>query len=192
MSAPTLPLDYNAARKALANAVTQFTGRTCILAEDKKGQPEDRPDLPYFSFKITSPGLKYGDDDKRYTDVANNQTQVSTGGLRGVMVSFQAFATEQEDAYGLMGLLQSGLQQLGLQETLRRAGIAVWRVGTVADLTQLLNTGFEGRAQMDVLFGMAANVVEKYGTIGSVEIEGTVDTGQGEVEMDFTAPPEGE
>ncbi len=191
MSDQTQPLSYNAARKALVAVVKEYTGRECILADAKVGQPEDRPPLPYFTVKFVTPGIIYGDDDRRYETLEGGlQTKVSTGGLRGVSTSFQCFAKEQEDAWDLMARLQSALQQLGPQGALRRAGIAVWRVGTVADLTQLLNTGYEGRAQMDVLFGMAANVEEKTSVVDKVELEGTVQVGDSQVVQDFSVPPD--
>lgn len=197
MSAQKRPLDFTAFRALLATTVGNVTGRPCILAEQKGqgGQPLPRPELPYLTLKLTTPAAKDGDDSRQYEDVPPvdddpvTQVKVTTGGIRRMSVSFQSFAVEQEDAYGIMCLLQSALEQLGVQQTLRRGGVAVWVIGAVADLTQVLNTGYEARAQMDVQFGVAANVTETVDVVQSVAVDGTVKTQGGTtVQDDFTVP----
>lgn len=184
MPAPlsTYSLDFNAIRIALVNAVKTATGLECILEEPVlQGAP--RPALPYMSFKITTPAYKTGDDDARVV----SGTTYNVGGQRRMTVSFHSYAVEHEDAYNYMGLLQSSFETQSIQEVLRRAGVAVWVIGTVADLSQLLNTGYESRAQMDVTFGIAANITEDLGEIDTVEVTGTITTDQGtQVVKNFT------
>lgn len=171
---PTFPIDFNDIRKALVAMVTAATGLTCILEEQKgeKGEAQTRPDLPYASLKITTPATRFGDD----TTQPVSDTVINRGGQRRMSVSFHVYDVDQEDAYNAMALLQSKLDQFGTQELLRKSGIAVWIIGNVADLSALLNTGYEGRSQMDCQFGIAANLTEDVGQIKKVGITGTAHT----------------
>lgn len=103
-------------------------------------------------------------------------------------LSFHCYAEEHESAYNFMALWQSALELKGVQEDLRKVGIAVWIIGNVADLSQLLNTGYEARAQMDVQCGLAINLVETLGTVGTVNIDGTIDKGNSTLDLEFTVP----
>ena len=80
-----------------------------------------------------------------------------------------------------MGALQGFLDQVPTQAVLRKAGIAVWLLGAVADVSALLNTGYEGRAQMDVQFGIASNMIgtsaEDLGAIEKVTTTGEITDG---------------
>lgn len=175
-------VDYVAIRKAIALTVEEALGMTCILDEQKGqlGIAENRPPLPYASFKILTPGTQVGDDDRRYIgdnateEDAATELKFNIGGNRKMTVSFKVYDEIQECAYGHMATLQSALQGWKAQEKLRLAGIAIWTIGAVADLSQLLNTGYEARANMDVEFGIAANFEESVPLVDKIELEGTV------------------
>lgn len=172
---PALPIDYVSITTTLVREIKRVSLIECIIDEPKVTNAPRPCPLPYFSFKLTSPGIKQGDDSKSYTQKNDTTLVVNTGGVRKMMVSFQCYATDEREAYEYMSLWQSCLDQLTTQENLRRAGIAVWVIGNVADLSQLLNTGYEGRAQMDVSFGIAANLEEEFGAITKVGVTGTID-----------------
>ncbi len=195
MSQPlfTLPVDYVQIRKAFARELKRVTGLTAIV-EEPVTQNAPRPCLPYFSFKFIVPGAKNGDDSSFYAGTDDAPYLYGKGGNRKMTVSFHCYATTQEEAYSYMALWQGALELPGVQESLRTATptniLAVWLIGTVADLSQLLNTGYEGRSQMDVQFGICSNLVENDGAIESADITGTVDLGDGgdpEV-IEFVAP----
>lgn len=180
------PIDYVAIRVALVRAVQQVTGRLCILAEAET-QGEPRPPKPYMTVKFTSPGTKSGFDSSAIVmEGGLPTTKRVVGGQRKVTADFNCFGTSHEEAYNYMALWQSALETETIQEMLRRSGIALWRNGSVADLSALLNTGYEGRAQMQVDFGAAANIVEDLGEMDSVPIAAEVDTNAGLVEIDVT------
>lgn len=176
-------VNFKEIRVALARMIEGATGLTAILDEQKgrTNTTQKLPDLPFFSFKIATGAQKKGDDDYRYsrtdvTDPENPVTTFNSGGQRMMSVSFQVYTDEQECANAYMATLQSSLELRGVQESLRDKGIAVWNIGTIADLSQLLNTGYEARAHMDVEFGIAANLEETLKTIDAVEVEGTVNS----------------
>ena len=179
------PIDFNAIRKAISNTVEKYVGGKlkCIQAE-QSDQNRPSPPMPYMTFKIIAAAMKSGDDHQSYI---TDETW-SRSGQRVMTVSFQCFAAQQEEAYEIMSLWQAQLELNTVQEYLRRSKIAVWLIGGVADLTQLHNTGYEARSQMDVTFGIASNLDEDLGSIETVGVEGEVDTDQEIIEVNFDAP----
>lgn len=178
MPTPIFPIDFNKIRIAFARElqkVCMLPANQVILSE---GEIPDvpRPCKPYFSFKLITPAAKNGDDSKDNVLDAqgNSTTKWNSGGVRKMTVAFDCYGLSHEEAYNYMGLWQTALDLEDIQEDLRRAGIAVWTIGTVADLSQLLNTGYEGRAHMECTFGIAMNLVSDLGEEASVTVQGTV------------------
>ena len=179
-----LDLDYNLVRKAIINAIQYSTGldQNHVIVSEPESPNHPRPtSFPYMDMKITTPGSRYGDDTKQNVPDSNgNPTNIwASGGPRKMSVSFNAYAETHENAYNLMALWQTALDEENTQELLRAAGIAVWIIGTVADLSALLNTGYEGRAHMDCQFGLAMNLTSVLGEIDTAVVDGTVTTDQG-------------
>lgn len=176
----TKPLSFEAIRVAFVREVQKVTGLTCIKAEpETPGSP--RPCKPYFTLKIVGPSVKHGDDarTKILDSMGNPTTSWNVGGQREIMVDFNCYGNTHEEAYDYMTLWQSALELQTIQEDLRRSSIAVWLNGSVADLSALLNTGYEGRAHMQVAFGIAANMTEDLGEIAVVPFQGTIKTDSG-------------
>ena len=171
----TLPIDYNLIRKAIVGAVTQFTRLVCI-EEMPETQGATRPPKPYFSYRMVTPGGKQGDDSS--SPVLDNlgapTTVWNVGGPRKMTVDFNTYAVNKDDSYNYMAQWQQALETETVQEILRRAGIAVWLNGSVADVSTLLQTGFEGRAHMTVAFGISLNTQEDRSEIAEVKTTGTV------------------
>lgn len=180
---PILPFNFTPVRVALVREVERVTGFKCIRLEPAVPNSPRPPQLPYFSYKLTSPGAHIGYASQQWT---GDSTIFNAGAQRRISASFQCYAQDQETAYNYMSLWQMALEMVTTQAALRESGIAVWTIGDVADLSQLLNTGYEGRAQLDVTFGVAFNKTEDLGTIEEIEVSSTVDTGKEEVEQDFT------
>lgn len=178
----TFPINFNALRVALVKEVQRITKLTCIMLEPET-QNAPRPGKPYFTLKMLGPAGKQGDD--AATNVLDNFGNPTTvwnrGGQRKMTVDFSCYGCTHEQAYDYMALWQASLELETTQENLRRAGIAVWLNGSVRDLSVLLNSGFEGRAQMEVQFGIASNLDEDLGGIQTIYIDGTADTGSEEI-----------
>jgi hypothetical protein len=180
VNAPTHAIDFNAVRAALADAIQTATGLVAIT-DDPTLQGEQRPTLPYFTFMLTTPAAKHGDDTKVTTTTGSGDSQMTTVtsmGIRKMTCSFHCYAQEKEDAWSYMGDWQAALDTWSVQAALRAAGIAVWVIGNVADMSELLNTGYEGRAFMESTFGVTAARTETAGTIDTVEIAGEVTNDQ--------------
>lgn len=174
MSKQGLAVDYNLIRKTIAQQVQGVTGLTCVL-EEPEGPVDKRPKLPYFSFKITSPGIKSGDDSKQNVP---KSPLTNSGGSRKMVIDFNCYAVTHEEAFDFMATWQTALDLEDIQMNLRAVGIAVWVIGTVADLSKLLNTGYEGRAHLDCSFGIAMNLQSDLGYIAIATVEGAVATDQ--------------
>lgn len=180
------PIDYDVIRKVILGQIRQVTGldQNHVIMEEPETEENIRPDRPYMSMKITTPAKRFGDDT---LDVSldNNGNPIDGqfvhGGPRRMTISFHAYGQSHEEAYEYMNLWQGALDLVAVQLALRQSGIAVWTIGDVADLSQLLNTAYEGRAQMDVTFGLASNIVENVGNIEEVQATGTAQTDAGNV-----------
>lgn len=181
MVLPVFPINYDALRIAIVQEIQKVTGRTCIVAEPET-QDVQRPPKPYFTMKMISPGIKYGDDSAQqlYDNMGLPTTRWNRGGQRKMVVDFNCFGNTHEEAYNYMALWQASLELETIQADLYRAQIAVWLNGSVADLSALLNTGFEGRSQMNVEFGIASNLSEDLGEIDTININGEITSDQNE------------
>lgn len=174
MATYALPIDFDAVRIALVRAVSVGTGlpESQVIMLEGEGLDAPRPKSPYFGILITTPSIKAGFD--WMVPVPDEQGQ-PTGlfyyrGPRTMNVSFDCFARTHELAYGLMSAWQSALDQGPTLDALDFGGMSVADIGAVADLSALLNTSFEGRAHLDVSFGLMASVAVNVGQIATVPL----------------------
>ena len=180
----TFPVDFNAIRTAFARSIYSSTGLTAML-EQPETQNVPRPGLPYIGFRIQSPAIKSGDDSHEY-DPGTGLWK--TGGVRKMVVVFDSYGSSHEEAYNYLTLWQCYLDTAPIREYLRAAGIAIWVIGNVADLSQLLNTGFEGRAHLEVSCGIAVNLSNDLGSMETAVVQGHVNTDQKTVVISTTVP----
>ena len=184
--------NFNDIRIAFIREIQKVTGLDSqhVVTEEPETQNEPRPSKPYMSMKITTAAAKNGDDsvDNVLDNSGNSTTVWNSGGQRKMTVEFNSYGTSHEEAYNYMTLWQTALDNEGIQSDLRKAGIAVWVIGNVADLSKLLNTGFEGRAHLETTFGIAVNFATDLGEMDSVTVEGTVSAGTSTIDTDETIP----
>ena len=182
---PIFAKDFNPIRVAFVKEIM----RICMLDQNNviMSQPESqnwpRPSKPYFTIKIITPGARFGDDDRtNVPDSQGNPTTIfNSGGPRKMTVAFDCFGNTHEEAYNYMCLWQTALDLQDLQQRLEAVGIAVWTIGTVADLSALLNTGYEGRAHLETTFGLAFNIQSDLGAMEEFTILGQITTDQNTV-----------
>lgn len=170
---PTFSPDYDAVRIALVSCVRACTGldqnHVVMLEPETANAP--RPRLPYVAVKVRSASARFGDD---------TYDGATSGGPRGMEVLFASYAATHETAYELLARLQAGLDTDPIQQGLSRAGIAVWQQEDVTDESRLLSAGYEGRAEMVVSMGLAANLsivlqtIEKVTAVGNVPDADTI------------------
>ena len=123
-----------------------------------------RPPQNYVTINISS-YVEIGED---YTPRPKiNAGDVEQVGDREFTVQLQAYGG---DAMGTLETLRYSLQKQTILDTLRVNGLVFAQQFPIVDITELVNSRFEPRASMDVLFRMAQTYGDTLGTIATVEI----------------------
>ena len=183
------PIDYAATRKAWVQAlcaITQLSPNQVIRAEGQ-GPVQPRPKLPYLTFKFRMVAMRNGYDAVvPATDAGETMWQYV--GDRGIAIDVMAYGRDQDEAYGLALGVQSGLQQQPYVEILGRAGLCVWKLGDVSDVTALLGTGFEGRALLECELWQGTSQLVDLGEMAIVPVVGNIaDDGGKQTHFELTA-----
>lgn len=171
-------VDFDAIRLAIIGAIVAGTGlpegQIVMLEGETMGTP--RPRVPYMGVLVTTASIKSGFDwFGPATDAPGTRTgAVRYQGTRTMTVSFEAFGATHEQAYALLATWQGALEQPPVQDALQSIGLAVRDIGAVNDMSALLNTAYEGRAQMDVAFGYTANSTVDLGLMDTVDVTQSV------------------
>lgn len=161
-------IDFTKIDKAFYTWVKNFTGES-VIWWDQNGP---RPERPYLTLRKSSL-LPLGHD--FYADVESVSGFTKIGGVRQL--------TLQINHYGVnsIGVLEGLCTSLWIEEyslLLREAGITFLNRLAIQDLTDLLDTRFEDRSQMDMLFligsqtdNVAVGVVEDVNGTGTYKEE---------------------
>lgn len=146
-------------------------------------QNVERPDTDYLGLQLTTPIQRphFRDD----IQPPSSGTIYNIGGQRQFVLSISAYRVENrvelarhDDLYlpqDRLIMIQDALESPVKRQGLTAAGLAVFQVGAILDLTELVETGFESRAQLDITMGIASNRDEDLGAIEKVEVTGTID-----------------
>jgi hypothetical protein len=178
MATSTQPIDYAAIRVGLVRAIQWATplDQDHVIMSEPEVANAPRPSLPYMTLKIITSAIRFGDDVAAHvSELGETSTVYNYGGQREMVVSFNVYGRTHEEAYGLAALWQARLDQIPTQTLLRQSGLAVWLIGEVRDLSMLLATGFEGRAQLDCRMGLASNLTADLGRMEEFDIQGTAE-----------------
>ncbi len=145
-----------------------------------------RPELPYFSLLLITPIQKRGSRDSM---MHQNDSKWTIGGQRAFTLAVRSYAKAKNKNFfepqDLLAKLQDSVEDDTRREDLTKAGLAVSFSSDILDITELLETGFEPRAQLDIGFLIASNRDAELGAIEMVKIEGTFD---GDTEPEFDIP----
>lgn len=104
---------------------------------------------------------------------------LQTYGVREMVVSVEIFTdklTGAGTARDLLSQAQMGLSRQSVLDNLSAAGLAVVGDSGLRDLSALVETAFEGRAQMDVTFGLSAQVADRIMSIDGVTLTDEIST----------------
>lgn len=123
-----------------------------------------RPTTSYVTINMNT-FIQIGEDyTPRPTDNPGNVEMV---GDRQFTINLQAYGF---DSMGILETLRSSLQKQTVLDTLRANGIVFFQQFQILDITDLVNTKFESRATMDILFGIGQTETDSLGSIDTVEI----------------------
>lgn len=142
-----------------------------------------RPALPYVTLFLQSL-VQIGDD---YIPKPDNVGLSEIIGDREFTLNVQVFGG---DPITILENLRSSLQKETVLNGLRANNIAFVQHFPINDITELLDSRFEPRASMDILFRIAQTDSENNGLIETVEIEEEFSNGQSIVYNEIvTIPP---
>ncbi|RYF51818.1 MAG: hypothetical protein EOO38_02220 [Cytophagaceae bacterium] len=174
------PVDYAQVRKHLVRALCAMTGLgpNQVIRYQGQGPVQPRPKLPYITFKYTRSSIRSGYD-AIVPAFDDGDTLWRYVGERGINMDLVVYGRDQDEAYGLGLAIQSGLQQEPVAEILGDAGLSIWSLGDVTDMTELLGTGFEGRALLQCEMWVGTSQLVDLGQMKTVTVVGDVrdDTG---------------
>lgn len=146
-------------------------------------QAEQRPKPPYASLKVINPSLRIGGVDEQASSGSNLQMRM----LRRFVISVQVFGPNATD---ILSSVRDTLDRPDVDGQFKAIGMAHESESEVRDLSLRLETTYEERAQMDIVLTYAKTENYDLSTIETVELEGTVDTGSNEIDMNFDVSDE--
>jgi hypothetical protein len=149
-------------------------------------QNAPRPDSAYVTLYLSSV-VQIGDDFIPQPTTAPGDIE-----QQGDREFTLQIATYGGDCFTRLENLRSSLQKETVLATLRESGIAFVQHFPIQDVTELVSSRFENRAQMDVLFRIGQTYSEVSGSIETVEIDEEFSNGDSVVYSDtqtITAAP---
>lgn len=139
-----------------------------------------RPTVDYITLQISSLVQIGWDYIPQPVDDAGNVEGV---GDREFTLHVQAYGG---DPFTVLENLRTSLQKPTVLDSLRANGIVAVNWFPIQDITDLVDSRFEQRASMDILFRIAQEWIDTLGTIAQVEIEETILNVDGSVVIDQT------
>lgn len=127
-----------------------------------------RPEVPYitlFLSSVVSVGQDWSAPDADINGV------IDMKGDRQFTLSIQAYGN---DPLTVLENIRTSLQKQTVLDTLRANGIAFYQALTINDITELVDSQFERRAQLDVLFGIGQIYSDNPGYFDEIEVQETI------------------
>lgn len=166
-----MPLNFETVKTNLYTwASGQSGGNPVIFANENS----PRPALPYMTLFLNSL-VQIGDD---YVPRPDGVGDLDLVGDREFTLQVQCFGG---DPITLLENMRTSLQKETVLATLRANGIVFVQHNPITDITALLDTEFEPRASMDILFRIAQTDTDNHGLIETVEVQEVFSDGQSTV-----------
>lgn len=127
-----------------------------------------RPALPFISLNIITGPQSDGTSERTY-----KETDVYTYIFRKIFtLSVQSHS--QTNHVALLSTLLNAIILPTQRETLRTAGLSIYNDTdiSITDVSELIDTGFEKRAAMDITFAFAEEIDDSPGEINTVQLVG--------------------
>lgn len=139
-----------------------------------------RPTVPYVTLYLNSI-IAVNQD--WTSNEADDTGTVNMHGDRQFTLQVQAYGG---DPLTLMENLRTSLQKQSVLDTLRANGISFFASINIGDITELVDSKFERRATLDILFGIGQIYTDTVGYFDEVEIEEVIENPLGEIVYDET------
>lgn len=124
-----------------------------------------RPVVPYVSLYMNTVTAINQDWASPNSDILGN---VDMHGDRQFTLQIQAYGN---DPLTVLENIRTSLQKQSVLDTLRVNGIAFYQSLTINDITDLVDSRFERRAQFDALFGIGQVYQDSPGYFDEIEVE---------------------
>lgn len=139
-----------------------------------------RPEVPYVTLYLNSVVAVNQDWSAPDADVNG---VIDMKGDRQFTLEVQAYGGEP---LNVMENLRTSLQKASVLDGLRTNGIAFYQSLLISDITGLVDSKFERRAQLDILFGIGQVYLDDPGYFDEVIIDGEIENQIGDVVYDGT------
>lgn len=140
-----------------------------------------RPSTFYHTIDLTSLS-QIGEDYTFSPSSATDSPEIV--GNREFICNIQGYGGEP---FTRLETLRSSLQKLDVEELLEDGGIVYVTTNPIIDLTSIVDTGFESRASLDIIFRIAQVQTQSGGIIQAVEGSGELHNGETITEVEFSA-----
>lgn len=171
-----MPLNFETIKTNLYNWATANNGGASVIFLNENAP---RPAPSYVTLFLSSLN-QIGED---YTPRADVNGMVDMVGDREFTLQIQTYGG---DCITRLENLRSSLQMQTVLDTLRANGIVFVNHFSISDVTELLDSRFEKRAAMDVLFRIGQDYTDNLGLIQTVEVEEIYQDASGSVVYDHT------
>lgn len=171
-----MAIDYENVKTALYDWASLVLPLTVPVIYYQPNAP--RPEVPYVTLHILSSVSIHQD----WSDNnINNAGILSMKGDRQFTLQIQSYGG---DVITRLESLRTSLQMQSVLDTLRDEGIAFYQSFQINDITELVDSEFEKRAQMDILFGIAQTYNDNVGFFEEVELQEKLYNSLGQVVYD--------
>lgn len=171
-----MPLNFETIKTNLYSWATANSGGASVIFLNENAP---RPSQPYVTLFLSSLN-QIGED---YTPESDVNGLVDMVGDREFTLQIQTYGG---DCITRLENLRSSLQMQTVLDTLRANGIVFVNHFAISDVTELLDSRFEKRAAMDVLFRIGQNYIDNLGLIQTVQVEEIYQDAGGSVVYDHT------
>lgn len=139
-----------------------------------------RPTVPYVSLYLNS-----------IVSVNQDWTEAEADSTGTVDMKGDRQFTLQVQGYGgdpltVLENIRTSLQKQTVLDNLRANGIAFYQSLNIADITDLVDSLFERRAQLDILFGIAQIYTDTPGYFDEIEVQEVIENQLGDIVYDET------
>jgi hypothetical protein len=159
-----------------AGGVTTSDESPVLALWMNQGGPYDGGVYPAIALNVVSLPMVGRDrrTDFDATRPLNQEIRVERRTVFELNISVQAYTDTanvigQDSAYAIMARLVARLEDDAVRAELRAAGLGVLAPGTIRNLPELFQTGFEGRAQCDFKFLVTEQVARYVGYFATVK-----------------------
>lgn len=158
-----MAINFTTVKTALVSWCSSVVGGAIPVVIYEPNAP--RPSSQYVTINVSSI-VSYGQDWS--TSGANSLGEVGMKGDRLFTVGVQVYGG---DALTLAENIRTSLQKQTVLDGLRTNAIAFYQAMTINDITELVDSRFEKRAQLDVQFGIGQIYVDSPGFFNQIEVE---------------------